>query len=195
MGVSINPLRVDISLNSAGFCGSHVLKPGQSRSRGSIPGRLHTTLAYLWPSHFLLQLQHSSCSSSRFAGRITIQVRSVFEERNLPLNCPLFSLINGRHLWVCPFDCNTWGVGRYEGAGRSCLADRRATACDHVYPIRDIIYNWYTSRPALQLESTEIATTAVTSHIAATAGAPLPRISWNVHRFWERFTSLQNCPQ
>ena len=56
--------------------------------------------------------------------------------------------VQGEESVVDRFDYNTWGVGQYERAERSCLAYHRADGCDHVYPTRDVIYDWYSSRPA-----------------------------------------------
>lgn len=47
MGVSTNPLRVNISLNSTRFCSARVLEPDQSRSRESISISFTTFVAFM----------------------------------------------------------------------------------------------------------------------------------------------------
>ena len=53
--------------------------------------------------------------------------------------------------------------------------------------IRDVVYDWYTSRPAPQPESIEMEGKTVTSQMSATAGVP-PQPSRDVHGFWKHLT-------
>ena len=54
--------------------------------------------------------------------------------------------------------------------------------------IRDVVYDWYKSRPAPQPEPIEMEVTTVTSQMGATEGVPPPRVSQNVHGFWKRLS-------
>ena len=54
--------------------------------------------------------------------------------------------------------------------------------------VRDVVYDWYMSRPAPRSESTEMEATTVTSQMAETEGVPPPRLSLNVRGFWKHLT-------
>ena len=54
--------------------------------------------------------------------------------------------------------------------------------------IRDVVYDWYTSRPAPVPESIDMETTIVGSRTSATVGVPSPRPSREVHKFWGYLT-------
>ena len=54
--------------------------------------------------------------------------------------------------------------------------------------IRDVVYDWRTSRPASRPESIEMDATTVTSQMGATTGVPPPRLPQNVHGFWKHLS-------
>ena len=63
--------------------------------------------------------------------------------------------------------------------------------------IRDIVYDWYKSRPAppAQPESIEMDVTTITSQMSATTGVPPPRLSRDVQGFWKHLTPSYLTPR
>ena len=86
----------------------------------------------------------------------------------------------GCHFRVRPVDRNTWGL-----VGTSILdvpVWQITVPPAVIMFVRDVIYDWYTARPAPQPESIEMETTTVTSQMVA----PPPRQS--VDGFWKHLT-------
>jgi len=54
--------------------------------------------------------------------------------------------------------------------------------------IRDIVYDWYTSRPTPQPDLIEMEQKTVTSQMGVTEGVPPPPVSQNVQGFWNHLT-------
>ena len=54
--------------------------------------------------------------------------------------------------------------------------------------IRDVAYDWYTSRQAPPPQSIEMDQVTVTSQMSATAGAPPPRTAQHPHGLWKHLT-------
>jgi len=54
--------------------------------------------------------------------------------------------------------------------------------------VRDVVYDWYKSRPAPQPESIEVEVITDTSQTDTTMGVPPPRLPRDEHGFWKRLT-------
>lgn len=54
--------------------------------------------------------------------------------------------------------------------------------------IRDIVYDWHTSRPTPQTELIEMEQKTVTSQMGATDGIPPPQVTQDVQGFWKHLT-------